>query len=162
MLRVKRLGMATILGVCLAAVPSVGAPRGASAQANGALKLSKFRSYTRTCVGEITRDQVRGEPRFMCQRAIGVPSIFEAIGDESRLSKVSLMVGVPSNQIPTSLLMGLNFIRDVTGRRAGEIMPDDFFENMANGPQSFTYNGITIVMTAYPQIGMLGFAASAD
>jgi hypothetical protein len=133
-----------------------------SAPATPRLKLSQFRSYTRTCKSDVTRDMVKGEPRFLCQRRGVVPSIFEAMGAEKNLSKVTLMIGVDTNRIPETMMMGFNFIRDVTGRKVGEIAPDGWIAEFAKGPQSFSYDGLTIETEPYPPIGMIRFTAIAE
>lgn len=131
-----------------------------AAQSN--LRLSTFKKYLRSCIGEVTRDVVHGEPRVMCQLGGNVPAVFEAIGDQRSLSKVSLFVSVPSAHIAESLLMGLNFIRDASGRKAGEIAPDGWIQKLAVQEQSFGYSGLTITTTPMTQIGMIGYAVSSN
>lgn len=156
----KRVVVPAVLSACLSALSFVSAP--SVVEADSTLKLAKLRSYTRTCKGEILRDAVQGEPRFMCQRRGDVPSLFEAIGPEGGLSKVTLMVGVSSDSAAESLLMGLTFLRDTTGKRPGDIMPDGWLAGIGTGEQSFTYNGMTIESEPYPTLGMIRFTVLAD
>lgn len=158
----KRAVVFVVLGACLAAFSSIGQPGAAAAEPAkpGVLKLAKLRAYTRTCKGEVTRDSVKGEPRFACQRRGGVPSLFEAIGPEHRLTKVTLMVSVSSESAAESLLMALTFLRDATGKRPGDIMPDGFLEGIGTGEQSFTHGGLIIESEPYPSLGMIRFTVA--
>ena len=125
--------------------------------------LSAFQPIIKRCQGEPTRDTLQGGmTRFMCSRIDSPPHfIFEAMGNPSDLSRISVSIGVSNKAIELleSFTLAVEAIQIANGGvKVGTFMPEEWFDNALSEETEVRHGRLLYTTTPVPSMGIIIFA----